>query len=283
MGSASTGDDTLLTITVSDENLSNLFGAAKRVLGGEVAVAYWKTRVAQDPGAKDLGRLEAVAFATMPEVREELEVVAAARVAALFAAHGTAIEELPAGKRQVYERILGQAGIPARRPVVDLPDVAHFRPGAEDWPRHLYSRDDGMASLDFNKWETELLREELKDPAIVAWLRNPPRKDWSLCVPYPDGTTQRPMYPDFLFVRDDGSKLVVDIVDPHDPTADDAADKARGLAEYAQLHGHLLGRIDLVAKVDGKLRRLHLKDESTRKQVAQVKLPAALPPLYRAE
>jgi hypothetical protein len=40
-----------------------------------------------------------------------------------------------------------------------------------------------------------------------------PRKDWVLCVPYQDGETSRPMFPDFLLVRDEGSKLVVDIID----------------------------------------------------------------------
>jgi hypothetical protein len=146
---------------------------------------------------------------------------------------------------------------------------------------HLFAREeDGQAALNFTSWEVETLREELKNPDLRAWLRNPPRKDWSFCVDYLDGTTPKPMYPDFLFVREVGGKLVVDIIDPHDPTAADAADKARGLARYSQLHGHLVGRIELVAKLDGKLRRLDLKDEATRKKVAGATTPKALELLY---
>jgi type III restriction enzyme len=279
VGAAETGTPETLTIAVSDENVARLFAAAKRVLGGEAAMSYWKTRVAADPTTKDTARLEVVTFATMPDVRAGLEAEATTRIATLFAAHGPAIKGLSASKQAVYARIRGQAGVPSESPIA-LPDVALFRPGAEDWQLHLYAGEDGAASLYFNTWETATLHEELKDPTVVAWLRNPPRKDWSLCLPFMDGTTPRPMYPDFLIVREEDGKLVVDIIDPHDPTKGDAADKARGLAEYALRHGHLVGRIDLVAKLDGKLRRLHLKDEPTRKKVAGATTPKALELLY---
>ena len=88
------------------------------------------------------------------------------------------------------------------------------------------------------------------------------------------------MYPDLLIIRQEADRLMVDIIDPHDHTAGDAADKARGLAAYAQLHGYLVGRIDLVAKIGGKLRRLHLKDEPTRAKVAGATTPKALELLY---
>jgi type III restriction enzyme len=279
IGAEETGDAEMLSINVSDENLAFLFGGAKRVLGGEPAMAYWRARVLADPGSKDTARLEAVAMATDPAVVAELQAAAATRIEALFVAHGPAIAALPAAKAAVYARIRGQAGAPTLAPI-KLPDAAYFRPGAEDWPLHVFAREDGAASLWFNTWETETLHEELKDPAVVGWLRNPPRKDWSLCVPYLDGTTPKPMYPDLLIVRREGDKLVVDIIDPHDHTAGDAADKARGMAQYAQLHGYLVGRIDLVAKIGGKLRRLDLKDDLTRAKVAGVTTPRALELLY---
>ena len=56
----------------------------------------------------------------------------------------------------------------------------------------------------------------------------------------------------------------MDIIDPQDPGLDDAARKAAGLARYAQRHGHLVGRIDLVARIDGHLSRIHLKDNTSR-------------------
>jgi type III restriction enzyme len=219
-------------------------------------------------------------MATDPAVRVQLEAHATTRLAALFELHGPVISKLPPSKAVVYARIRGQSGVPSEYPI-KLPDVAWFRPGGEDWPLHLFSRDDDMASLHFgSSWETAVLHEELKDLSIVAWLRNPPRKDWSLRVPYQDGATTRPMYPDILLVRQVETKLVIDIIDPHDPTKADAAAKGQGLAEYSKLHGHMVGRINLVAELEGRLRRLDLKDEPTRKKVAGARSPNALELLY---
>jgi type III restriction enzyme len=284
VGATETGEGETLTIPASDENVARLFAAAKRVLGGEVAMSYWKTRVAADASAKDKARLEAVTLATMPDVLTALEAAATTRIKDLFVKYGPTIKGLSSVRQAIYSRIRGQAGVPTEG-TIGLTEVAFFRPGAEDWPLHLFAREeDGQAALNFtSSWEVETLREELKNPELVAWLRNPPRKDWSFCVPFMEGTTPRPMYPDFLLVREVGGKLLVDIIDPHDPTAADAADKARGLAEYALRHGHLVGRIELVAKLGGKLRRLDLKDEPTRKKVAGATTPKALELLYPSE
>ena len=129
--------------------------------------------------------------------------------------------------------------------------------------------------------EAEVVREELANPEVLFWLRVPPRKDWSFCVPFTDGTAERPLYPDFLFVRQDGDRLLMDIIDPHDPGLEDAARKAAGLASYAQRHGHLVGRIDLVARIDGHLSRIHLKDDTSREAVAAAMTPNALRLLSR--
>lgn len=54
---------------------------------------------------------------------------------------------------------------------------------------------------------------------------------------------ERPV-PDLLVFRTkEGSGLTVDILDPHTHSLADAADKARGLAEYADRHFNLFGRI----------------------------------------
>jgi len=143
-----------------------------------------------------------------------------------------------------------------------------FIRGTDVWSKHLYANDAGDFPLTFkSSWETDILIAELAKPEIVAWLRNMDREDWALCVPWRDKNTAHPFYPDFLFVRQDGDRLVVDVVDPHDPGKPDATGKAKGLAIYARDHGHLLGHIDLVAKLDGRYYRLHLEREAIRKQV----------------
>lgn len=91
VGATETGEGETLAIPASDENVARLFAAAKRVLGGEVAMSYWKTRVAADASAKDKARLEAVTLATMPDVLTALEAQATTRINDLFVKYGPTI------------------------------------------------------------------------------------------------------------------------------------------------------------------------------------------------
>ena len=56
------------------------------------------------------------------------------------------------------------------------------------------------------------------------------------------------MFPDFVVVRKVGDPWLVDILEPHDPSRDDNVDQARGLARFAERHGALFGRIQLIRK-----------------------------------
>jgi type III restriction enzyme len=106
---------------------------------------------------------------------------------------------------------------------------------------------------------------------FVAWLRNPSRKPWSLRVPYKSGGEWSGMFPDLLVFRaKEGGGLAVDILDPHTHSLSDAADKARGLAEYADKHFNLFGRIELIRQVAGKLQRVDLRRTGIRDDMKAV-------------
>ena len=97
-----------------------------------------------------------------------------------------------------------------------------------------------------NSWEEGVLVEEQGQADYVCWLRNPPRKPWSLCIPYEMGGEQKPTYPDFIIIRKDSDQeYVVDILEPHDPTRIDNLGKAKGFAEYARQNPGV-GRIQLI-------------------------------------
>lgn len=66
------------------------------------------------------------------------------------------------------------------------------------------------------------------------------------------------------------------IVDPHGHHLGDALPKLRGLAAYAERHGHHYQRIDAVAKVGDTLRVLDLTEPSVRGAVAAATDAAAL-------
>lgn len=111
---------------------------------------------------------------------------------------------------------------------------------------HLFVDDSGTAKINLNNWEEGVLEEEQSQTDFVCWLRNPPRKPWSLCIPYEMRGEQKPAYPDFIIVRKDSDmEYVIDILEPHDPTRIDNLGKAKGFAEYARQNPGV-GRIQLI-------------------------------------
>lgn len=116
----------------------------------------------------------------------------------------------------------------------------------KDYEDHLFVDDQGKARINLNNWEEGVLVEEQGQADYVCWFRNPPRKPWSLCIPYEMGGEQKPAYPDFVIIRKDSDdEYVVDILEPHDPTRIDNLGKARGFAEYARQNPGV-GRIQLI-------------------------------------
>lgn len=129
-----------------------------------------------------------------------------------------------------------------------LPETISFphEVNGKDYEDHLFVDDHGKARINLNNWEEGVLIEEQGQNDYLCWLRNPPRKPWSLCIPYETGGVQKPSYPDFVIIRKDSDgEYVVDILEPHDPTRIDNLGKAKGFAEYARQNPGV-GRIQLI-------------------------------------
>lgn len=139
---------------------------------------------------------------------------------------------------------------------------------------HLFVNNEGYAKIELNGWESGVIDEEEQRDDFVCWLRNPPRKPWSLSIPYKLNGIDKPAYPDFLIVRkDDKSKFgyVVDILEPHNQSFNDNLGKAQGFAEYARENTGI-GRIELIRKEknevnEDKFKRLDLSKREIREKV----------------
>ena len=153
--------------------------------------------------------------------------------------------------------------------------------GRRAWPGHIYQDAKGEYEADFNQWEQAVLEAALSENP-QGWLRNIDRKDWALCIPYQMGGEYRALYPDFLVVQDDNGGHVTDILEPHDPTRDDAWPKAVGLAQYALRHGHDFRHIEYIVLEDGELRYLDLNHEPTRDEVLKVNSNSHLQAVIRS-
>jgi len=269
-------------LDVASENIDDLYMLAGRLLGEGLHAAYVKARVAGATNAKGkpptlaAAKQELYALLQIVDVRTNLEVVAGLELTTAFLTYDPLIRQLPDERRQRYRRLRKQARAPEPY-TIELPATILGQAGGPPWKRHLYVGKGKTYHTELNQWETEVLNAALAEDGAVGWLRNPPRKEWSLCVPYKGaGGDDRGLYPDFLVFRQHDSHVVCDIIDPHSHALADAWPKAAGLAEYATRHGDNYSRIKLIAKIGNVLKELDLTDETTRAAVRAVDSNAAL-------
>jgi type III restriction enzyme len=127
-----------------------------------------------------------------------------------------------------------------------------------------------------NDGAVDAVCKSLSEFGFRQWLRNVERKPWALENPYNDYGTIKPMFPDLIIVRKDKKGFAFDVLEPHDPSLKDNHSKAVGLAEFAEKHGNLFSRIELIRKqrdASGKERyfRLDFGKTAIRKLVVSSK------------
>lgn len=237
------------SLATSPENIDHLFDTAGRVIqdGLHIDLLDELTQEDDDPDAIRRAKVEVAVLLSDPEVRQGVDNLAERLVQEKRGRYHAQVDDLPDKRRETYREVAAMAPRPEETSI-RLPDVME---GTDDdtvdiWDGHLFADEDGKYRAKLNNWERDTL--EATFGSAVAWLRNVPRKPWAICVPYSIRGEDRPMYPDLVMFNRDGGRVIVDILDPHDPGRDDAAPKAAGLARYAADHGHLFGRIWLIAR-----------------------------------
>ncbi len=274
-------DAKTVEVEISDENVEDIFDAAGRKLGEGLHKAWWKARVRENPTPNKKAKLELFALCNDPAVPKKVESKAQETVQRWIKDHKVAIAGLTEGSKQAYDEVLRLAADPELSPL-SYPKTIDAKIAGKPWQKHLYVNDDSVFQAKFNTWETKVIEEEMAREDVVAWLRNPERKGWSLCVPYRLGGVRRPLYPDFLFVRSTPNGLEVDLLDPHLLSLEDAPAKAVGLAEYADKHHLDFGRIELIIVEGDEVKRLDLTDEQIRNKVKDVQTHGHLRQLYQS-
>ncbi len=235
------------TIQISPENVEDLLDWCGRKLGEGLHKDYWRAR--RDAGVdSQQAVLELFYLLQDRAAAKALEDAAKTEFDRVWLATRDARRALPSSKIDAYNEIRGQALEPE---TVDhtYDDRVTLPKNGRAWTKHLYADGEGVCHVDLNGWEQATIEAELADPTVERWLRNADRKSWSVCIPYQMGE-YRAMYPDFLVVRQQAGTRVVDILEPHDPSREDAWHKAIGLARYAAKHGDGLGRICYIVMND---------------------------------
>lgn len=261
-------------IDATKADIDRFFEQAGRTLSNGLHMEYWKANAARP--AEDV-KLEVIVLAQDNESMSALERYAEKGFNGLYELHKREIAQLNEQRRKHYETLRLAAPEPETIPWT-LPESISFRrtPKAPAYDKHLYLEANGTFHADLGTWEKGVLAEELADKSVVAWLRNVDRQFWSLEIPYRAAGSISPMFPDLLIVRQDAKGFMFDILEPHDPSRDDNWTKAVGLAEFAEKHWDLFGRIQLIRKAkgpDGKEHyfRLDVSEIAIRKKVLGIK------------
>jgi type III restriction enzyme len=235
-------------------------------LGEGLKDEYW--RRVHDHDEPELAKLELFCVLQDPASVRSVQEECGKRIDELFEQHRDKIEEMPSSRREQYARI-GRQGADPRAETIHPPELIEVRRETPPWDSHLFVNDAAKFGWKANTWEDLVLREEMKGKSFAGWLRNIPKKPWALCIPYGQGQ-KKPMYPDLLVFRREGNKIKTDILEPHDDSRGDAAEKAAGLADFARRHGASFGRIEMIRVIKGKIERLRLHQESVRDKVLKV-------------
>jgi type III restriction enzyme len=126
-----------------------------------------------------------------------------------------------------------------------------------------------------------VLAEEAARGDFVCFVRNFDRKPWSMSYVYLLASEERPGYPDFIVVRKRDGSFVADILEPH--RGEDSLPKAKGMARYAEKHGLHVGRVQMIRKDQGKLKRLDFTDIRIRQLIASIQSTEELNHLFATQ
>jgi type III restriction enzyme len=281
-GTWTTSHGNAITVPLDDKNVEDLFNRAGQRLGEGLHLDYWQRHYDRDEADDTPSRARLELFLILQDEKawKTLEKASAGRIGALLKANRAAIKKLSTAEQEEYNKVQELAKDPEALdflpPTEIMASVDSKDSAYRAYPHHLYINDSGHFISNLNSWEHAVITAEIAKPETVCWLRNIERKPWAMAIPYEFGGEQKPMYPDFLVVRRDGSGLLVDVLEPHSPALTDSYAKAKGLAQFAAKHWSQFGRIELI-RLEGKsIKRLDLAESAIRSKVMAVDSNAAL-------
>jgi len=243
-------DDNILYhfMSTTDTDIDRQFRRAENKLGNEgVGIKYGK--YFYDPDNPNAFKIDVILYAADDDCTSRLMAYAERAFHKMNDDYRRKIVGLEERFIKQYNTIVSDGDIVSKHNFRLPETITQPREvNGKDYTDHLFVDGSGVARINLNNWEEGVLEEEQAQVDYVCWLRNPPRKPWSLCIPYEMGGEQKPAYPDFVVIRKDGDEeFVIDILEPHDPTRIDNLGKAKGFAEYARQNPGV-GRIQLIRK-----------------------------------
>ena len=253
------------TVTVTAQNIEDLFRRAKRTLGDAAGKWYWDN-LCNDGMDPDEAKTRVAALASDTTVVDALNVAAKNLLDTWRMEQNAKINRLPDVKRAAFYEIWRQAKEPQQITMI-MPTQITAPDRDERHEKHIYLNGRKSFPAKFTSWEARVLVAEMESKSLVGWYRNPTGGNRALSIPWEQSKVESVFYPDFLFFHKEGDEIAVDIVDPHRPNEADTGPKWLGLARYASEHGWRFRRIVAVLVDDNdELVSLDLKDPGSEKR-----------------
>jgi type III restriction enzyme len=271
---------------IADENVDDLFSEAGRQLGEGLHKEYLRSRVGEGAPPRQ-AKLELQALLAANGVRVKVDKAADALRLTWTGKHKAALVAMDEKTRMAF-RDIEAAGPDPEITTMDPPGTIEAKKATKTWKHHLYVDDAGMFPEDFAKssWERRTVEAELKRKDLAGWLRNPDRQGWSFTIPRREAMRWIPFFPDFIFFATTPSGILPEIVDPHLLAAEDMPQRAVRLAQYAQDHGDVFRRIEMLvyeSATDEKGLRLDLMNEKLRARIANISTREQLKEIFKEQ
>ena len=215
--------------------------------------------------------VEIAAAAAVPEIVDAVKNGARTKLEKLTEEYDPLIASYPPSIRNQFASGMSRHGIPHTvfldKPVADKQDAAT----GKKYPKHVVNDPvTHMAWFDLYESEDSVVMNELKNPNVVSWYRNPVGKSTgqSLRIAYRLGDDRKTLHPDFIFFERVKGEIMPSIVDPHGLHLSDTLPKLRGIAKYVEDFGDTFARYWFVSDYKNQAMYLDLKDPDVRSMIA---------------
>lgn len=263
---------------IATRNVADLFKIASRRLPDNSAKWLWDRLYMAEPEGErdgDAARLIVAAIAQQPDAAKAVEDASQALLDMWRKQYAAPLSQIGGTSEQDFYASFAESKKSEEVPI-EAPSDTVVKDSDERWSRHLLADTEGVFPFTPNSWERTVLEAETKRPNTAAWYRNPSTGKQSVAIAYGPVGEQRLLHPDFIvFTRRDG-KIMVEIIDPHDPSRTDTIAKWGALAEYAKLNADRLGRVlAIIDEKKGAKELVQLNLASPKAQAAMIALAAS--------
>jgi len=274
------------SLSITQQDVETVFSRSFITLTEELAMSYVSARYDEDDNNAVFWRckLEVFLLSQDDSVISLLEAEAKNLIEENYEKRKPDIAKLPTERRGAYRRIMQiSRDFTATEPSIPDPLRLKTDKNAITQVNHLLVSEGGDFKVALNTWEQPVLAAARLSPGFAGWLRNYPRKPWSIAYTFINSEGQTaPAYPDLVVFRKHDKNIAVDLLEPHHTGLSDSLPKAHGLCNFAEKHGDKFGRIEWIKVQGSQIKRLNLNNATVRAEVMKTKVDGAIDTLFDA-